>query len=380
MKICLVNSYYHPWIGGAETYVSNLAKGLARRGHEVTVYCSDRPLLPGKSLEDGINVVRMRTPATFYGTPLVLFPPKIIAERYDVIHANFPSPYLAGISAWIATARTTPAVLTWHNDLPPVTSGAGMLVRIHDAFSGSYLNIYRKIIATTYAYSKKSKLLSRYSEKVVVIQNGVDTTRFNPRVDGEEVRQRYGLGQSRVALFVGALTTWHAYKGVDVLLRAFKNASEKQANFKLLIVGSGNLMGKYRSMAQELGISSSVVFAGKVSDEELPKYYAACDFAILPSKDSSEGFGLVLLEAMACGKAVIGSQVGGIVEVITDGVNGLLAEPNDVEALARAIRNLFDDDQKRAMMGQFGRRFAESHDWSAVAQKVESLYKEIAMA
>ncbi|MHB1868258.1 MAG: glycosyltransferase family 4 protein [Nitrososphaerales archaeon] len=377
MKICLVNSYYHPWIGGAETYASNLAKGLAKRGHEVTVYCSDRPLHAGESLEDGIKVVRMRTPATFYGTPLVLFPPEIIVERYDVIHANFPSPYLAAVSALIAAARTTPAVLTWHNDLPPVTSGAGMLVGIHDAVSGSYLNGYRKIIATTYAYSKRSRLLSRYSDKVVVIQNGVNTTRFNPRVDGEVVRQRYGLGQSKVALFVGALTTWHAYKGVEVLLRAFKNASEKGGDIKLLIVGGGNMMGKYKSMAQELCISSSVVFAGKVSDEELPQYYAACDFSILPSKDLSEGFGLVLLEAMACGKAVIGSRVGGIVEVITEGVNGLLVEPNDVDSLARAIHALFEDDQKRAMMGRSGRTFAESHDWSAVARRVESLYKEI---
>ena len=126
-----------------------------------------------------------------------------------------------------------------------------MLVKLHDAISGSYLGIYKKIIATTGAYSRKSKLLSRYSDKVVVIQNGVDTSRFNPRVDGEPVRQRFSLGQNKVALFVGALTTWHAYKGVDVLLRAFKIASEKQTNVKLLIVGGGNMIGNYKSMAQE---------------------------------------------------------------------------------------------------------------------------------
>jgi len=379
VKVCIVNSYYPPWIGGAETYTKNLARSLSRRGHKVTVYCSDRPLRSGVSFEDGIEIVRMRTPAAFYGTPVVFFPPKILKEDYDVIHANFPSPYLAAVSSWISAVRNIPAVLTWHNDLPPVTSGAGLLVKLHDLVSGSYLDAYRRIIATTEVYSKRSKTLQRYRDKVVVIQNGVDTGRFNPEVDGGQVRERFGLKEgTKVVLFVGALTTWHAYKGVDVLLKAFQLVSKKHGDAKLLIVGGGELLEYYRSLSVELGLaSSSVLFAGRVDDEALPQYYSACDVAVLPSKDSSEGFGLVLLEAMACGKPVIGSKVGGIVEVIDDGGNGLLVEPNDVGQLAHAIEIMLSDDERRISMGHAGRVFAKSRDWGVVAGRVGSVYSSV---
>jgi glycosyltransferase involved in cell wall biosynthesis len=316
----------------------------------------------------------MHTPAMFYGTPLAIFPPKIFAERYDVIHANFPSPNLASMSAWISSLKHTPAVLTWHNDLPPVTSGAGALVKMHDLVSGSYLSIFKKIIATTYLYSKNSKTLRQYRDKVIVIQHGVDTSRFNLKADGLAVRQRHHLVDRKVILFVGALTRWHSYKGVDVLFKAFKIVSEKDAEARLMVVGGGNMTEFYKNITRDLGLSSKVVFAGRVDDEVLPQYYAACDLGVLPSKDSSEGFGLVLLEAMACGKPVIGSRVGGIPEVIEDGGNGLLIEPNDANSLAKAMITLLSDDRLRARMGAAGRKFAEARDWSAVAEKVESVY------
>jgi len=191
LKICLVNSYYPPWIGGAETYVSSLARSLGARGHDITVYCSDRPLRAGESEEKGIRIVRMRTPGALYGTPLVLFPPKFLAEKYDIIHANFPSPYLAAISAWVAKANNTPAVLTWHNDLPPVTNFAGVLVKVHESICPAYLNIYKRIIATTSSYGKKSRILRRYSDKIAVINNGVDTSVFNPKNNGDLVRRQF---------------------------------------------------------------------------------------------------------------------------------------------------------------------------------------------
>ncbi len=370
MKICLVNSYYPPYIGGAETYVASLAKGLTKRGHKVTVYCADRPLKPGHEFSEGVEIVRMRTPATFYGTPLVLFSPKIFS-KYDVIHANFPSPYLAGVSAWIARVSQTPAVLTWHNDLPPVTSAAGFLVKMHDFVSWGYLGAYGKIIATTPIYLPKSKILRRYGNKVTVVPNGVDTLRFNPTVDGKPVREKFGLS-NKVCLFVGALTTWHAYKGLDILINAFKMVKDKEA--QLLIVGGGNMLPHYRSLVGELGLETRVTFAGRVNDETLPSYYAACDVTVLPSKDSSEGFGLALLEAMATGKAVIGSRVGGIPWLVKDRENGLLVEPNDTTDLARAIDSIFSDDRG---IGKAGRIFAKANSWDNVAGKVESIYKSL---
>lgn len=372
MKICLVNSYYPPWIGGAETYVSNVARGLKNLGHDVTVCCSDRPLKSGESFEDNIRVIRMKTPLRFYGTPITILPRQIF-EEYDIIHANFPGPYLAAFSVFIARARGIPAVLTWHNDLPPVTSGAGVAVKIHDDVSSSYLDLYDRIIATTNVYARSSKTLRRYSRKLSVIHNGVDTSRFNPKVNGGAIRERFRIGQSKVAIFVGALTTFHAYKGVDVLIKAFRKVCET-TDVKLLIVGAGDLLDGYKKLARELGISSKIIFAGRVKDPELPEYYAASDFAVLPSKDSSEGFGLALLEAMATGKAVIGSKVGGIPEFVRDRRNGFLVDPNNVDQLANAMISLARDDETRSAMGRSGIEYARSKDWGSVANKLAELY------
>ena len=374
MKVCMVNSFYPPWIGGAERYVSSLSKELVKRGNDVTVYCSGRPLDSGESIEEGVKVRRMRTAMMLYGTPLVMFPPSFLAERYDVIHANFPSPFLAAISSAASTLKGTPSVLTWHNDLPAVTSGARLLVGLHDAVAPAYLDGFQRIIATTHVYARSSKLLRGLSDKVTVILNGVDTTKFNPNVNGDSIKKMYDLRGDKIVLFVGALTRWHSYKGLDVLLKAFKTVKTKQDRVKLIVVGDGPMRGGYENLVREHGLERCVIFAGRVDDMVIPLYYAICDILVLPSKDSSEGFGLVLLEAMATGKAVIGSRVGGVLEVIRDGENGVTVEPNDPDALAVAMLLLLLDDKLRRVIGTYGRRFAESHDWSRVADQVERLY------
>jgi glycosyltransferase involved in cell wall biosynthesis len=375
MKICLVNSFYPPYIGGAETYVGNLARNLVKLNHDVTVYCANEPLPAGASVEGAVKVVRMRTPLKLYGTPLSWFPSRIIAERYDIIHSNFPNPYFAAVSLAVSRVKGVPSVLTWHNDLPAVTGAASLIVGLHDMASAVYLDGYSRIIATTSAYAMNSKILRRHRSRVSVIPNGVDTKRFNPAVDAEAVRERYHLGSCKTLVFVGALTTWHAYKGLDVLFRAFAIAEKRCDQLKLLVVGGGNMIGHYRQLAQELTSSGRITFAGRVDDDSLPEYYAASDFAVLPSKDSSEGFGLTLLEAMASGKAVIGSNVGGIPEVIQHRQDGILVPPKDPGALAEAICELYADDELRTKMGAAGREFAESHDWKDVARQVDSLYR-----
>jgi glycosyltransferase involved in cell wall biosynthesis len=377
LKVCLVNSFYPPYIGGAETYVSNLARGLARTGHDVTVYCSDRPLPRGRSEEEGVRVVRMSTPLTLYGTPIAGFPPELVTEDYDVIHCNFPNPYFSIVSAAVSRLKGTPAVLTWHNDLPAVTKAASLLVGAHDALSNLYLSAYRRIIATTGIYARSSATLRKHRGRVRVIPNGVDTKRFNPDAECEWAKEKYGLKGYKTLIFVGALTTWHAYKGLDVLLHAFRLVSRECDKIKLLVVGGGNLLGHYQRLARGLGVGERVVFAGRVDDDALPGCYAASDIGVLPSRDPSEGFGLALLEAMACGKAVIGSDVGGIPEVIDDWKTGVLVAPKDPEALANAVHALCVDDGLRDRMGAAGREFALTRDWGIVADRVSSLYEEV---
>jgi glycosyltransferase involved in cell wall biosynthesis len=181
---------------------------------------------------------------------------------------------------------------------------------------------------------------------------------------------------AKTTLFVGALSKWHGYKGLEVLINALAIASKLRKDMALLVVGDGILKPAYQKQASELNLSDKVIIAGDASDQDLPSYYAASDLLVLPSKDRSEGFGLTILEANACGKPAIGSNVGGIPDVIHHGRNGLLVPPNDPKALSNALVLLVEDDSLRTEMGRNGRRFAEEHDWSKVADATEKIYDE----
>lgn len=376
MKICMVNSYFPPWRGGAETYVRELSKALAARGHDITVLCTSDPLKPGTYYVDGVRVRRLRRLTRLYGTPVQA---GLMRELHDcdadIFHANFPSPYLSFTVAVASFFRKTPAVLTWHNDLPPVTPAARLLIETHNQFIlPQYIRKYRTIIATSETYRKKSLILSSLGPRVRVIHNGVDCQRFNPKVSPSSIEGRYGLSGKFVALFVGALTKWHGYKGVDVLLQALRISVKSSQKIMLLVVGEGDLKPQYELMADKLGVADHVIFAGNSSDEELPEFYAASKLLALPSKDMSEGFGLTLLEANATGIPCIGSNTGGIPEIIRDGYNGRLVPPNNPEALAQGILSFAKDDDLRRRMGENGRKLALSHDWTRVAEKTENAY------
>jgi len=379
MKIVIVNSFFPPWRGGAETYAYNLAVHLKRRGHEVTVMCSNPPLEPGIQTVGGLNIERLRMSRRIYGTPVMpnLFS-RLLSEPADILHANFPSPYIAFVTAVVSKLKRIPAVLTWHNDLPPVTRTAGMLVTLHDHLVlPAYLDCYSKVIATSDRYASTSNNLRRVRTKVVVIRNGVDTERFNPNVKGSRIKDKFKLHDCKIVLFVGALTEWHRYKGLDVLLEALSQINQSR-RVRLLVVGDGALKEEYQQLASSLKINDSVIFAGDVSDVELPEYYACSDILVLPSKDRSEGFGLTLLEANATGKPAIGSSVGGIPSIIRDGYNGALVPENNPRALSsKLVELLYGDDPILTQMGKNGRALAESLDWSVVAREVEGLYQSI---
>ncbi len=376
LKICMVNSYFPPWRGGAETYVHELSKALAARGHEVKVLCTADPLKPGTYDVEGVQVRRLRQLTRLYGTPIQMGLLRELRDcDADIFHANFPSPYLSFTVAAASFFRKIPAVITWHNDLPPVTSGARVLIETHNRLIlPEYIRRYRRVIATSETYRKKSPILSSLGPHVQVINNGVDCQRFRPGVNSSSIEARYGLSERFVVLFVGALTKWHGYKGLDVLLEALQIYVKSSRDVLLLVVGDGDLKPHYETMAHNLGLANHIIFAGDASTEDLPRFYAASDLLALPSKDMSEGFGLTLLEANASARPCIASNTGGIPEIIRDGYNGCLVPPNDPQALAQGILRLAKDVDARRRMGENGRRFALSHDWKSVAEETETAY------
>lgn len=379
MKICIVNTFYPPWRGGAETHVYNLSLNLSKLGHDIFVICADDPLKPGVYNYNGIRVKRLKDFGWLYGVPLI---PSLFKELLDIdvdlIHANFPNPFNASLSAASSFIQNTPSVLTWHNDLPYLTKMAGLLAFTHDYFfSPIYLNFFDRIIATSKRYISTSKILLKNIKKLRVIPNGVNCELFNPHVRGDRIIDTYDLHDNIVILFVGALTKWHKYKGLDFLIQAFKLLNKKIKNAKLMVVGEGSLRRYYESYASSFNIEKDVIFTGDVKDRELPKFYAASDMVVLPSLDRSEGFGLTLLEGNATGKPIVGSNVGGIPEVIRDNFNGILVPPGDAISLAKSMENLCKDKKLRAKLGNNGRKFAEKLDWGIITKKTENLYLEV---
>ena len=349
---------------------------MVARGHEVTVVCASPPLSPGTHVQAGIEIVRLQLAARLYGTPILPSLHKTLSRlTVDVLHGNFPSPYVAFNVAAVAFERKIPAVLTWHNDLPAVTSAARLVIEAHDHLVlPRYLGIYKHIICTSESYQKRSRILRGAGRSVIVVPNGVDCDLFRPNNQGAKLRKNMGWQGKFVLLFVGALTKWHGYKGLDILLAALSKTSRIRPDVRLLVVGEGERREDFSQMSRSLNISKNVVFAGNVADSSLPKYYSAADALVLPSKDMSEGFGLTLLEANACGKPVLASNVGGIPSVVKNEFNGLLVPPNDAEALAAAIMRLVEKPDLTLKMGRNGRKFALSHDWKLVASQTEKVY------
>jgi phosphatidylinositol alpha-1,6-mannosyltransferase len=210
--------------------------------------------------------------------------------------------------------------------------------------------------------------------RIVLIPPGVDIRRFTP-ADSEESRRRLGLQGQRILLTVGRL---QRRKGQDMVIRAMPALRASIPNLRYVIVGSGEEEAHLRSLALQLGVGTCVSFVGAVPDRDLPDYYRACDVFVLPNREEPnqdiEGFGIVFLEANACGKPVVGGRSGGTSDAVLDGATGLLIDGGSESALTEALRSLLQDGQRAAALGAEGRRrVVESFSWERVTEEIRQL-------
>jgi glycosyltransferase involved in cell wall biosynthesis len=260
--------------------------------------------------------------------------------------------------------------MTYHCDPEIPIRGGGLITSMYRSVFGNYtLRRMDLVLAETETYAATSRAI--WNSHAKVIPPGVDTDRFNPKNNGQTIRERFGLGSSKVVMFVGRLTF---HKGVNHLI----DAAGLYRDAKYLIVGSGPEEARLKSLAAASPNAKNIIFTGKASAEDLPHYYAACDLLVLPSVSRLEAFGLVMLEAMASGRPVITSDMPGMREVVVDGVDGLLAEPLDAHDISEKIRILLEDDEKRKQFGANGRlKVEERFTWARVTKMTEDAYKRI---
>jgi phosphatidylinositol alpha-1,6-mannosyltransferase len=214
-------------------------------------------------------------------------------------------------------------------------------------------------------------------DKISVIPNGVDPGRFRPLDSADRLRARHKLADRRVILTVARLDD---YKGQDTVIRALPQIVKHVPHALYLVVGRGPEHDQLRRLAIRHGVSDYVIFAGYVPAGQLVAYYNVCDVFVMVSRQNHkdvEGFGLVYLEANACGKPVIGGDSGGVRDAIVDGQTGLLVDPQDDDMVAACVIRLLLDPAEARRLGENGRRRAEGElDWAHVARRMLALMEQ----
>ncbi len=373
MRIAQVSPWFYPHLGGVESHVQSLSAELAHRGHEIVVVTSqDDPQSAEREAIDGFRVVRVRPRTTLVRTPIV---PKIRSALRDVpadlIHAHLPPPLSAHYASLAAGLRSLPLVLTYHCDVQlPSALGTFMEAMYRRSLGASTLRRAAKVIVTTRTYALTSR--SIWQMNPVVIPNAVDHRRFHPDVDGASVRMKLGIPPEKVVvLLVGRIVP---HKGVEHIIEASRSVPDVQ----FLIAGDGSLLESMKRLAASMGVRDRVRFLGRVSQEALPRVYAACDIFALPSVSRLEAFGIVALEAMATGKPVVVADIPGVREVIEDGREGLVADPVNPADLAAKINRLVADPSLRREMGRRARdKVLASYSIEKVTDQILDVYRGV---
>jgi glycosyltransferase involved in cell wall biosynthesis len=372
LRVAHVTATFPPYAGGTGNVAWSQARELARRGHDVHVLTAD---LGGRAVApEHVSVHRLRPLARFGNAPCL---PALLkwAPRFDLIHLHYPF-YFGAELIWLASRiYRVPYVVSYHNDVELSGHLRFVAPGHHRLIGRRILSDARRLLFTTLDYGRSSYAADLVERPTTdEVPNGVDTERFHAGLDGSSVRERYARSAADCCvLFVGGLDQPHYFKGVSVLLQALHRVPDPHV--RLIIVGEGELRARYEQESASLGLADRVCFTGRVSDDELPKYYAAADVLVLPSVTRGEAFGLVLLEAMACGRPVLASDLPGVRHVVRNTGGGELVRAADADALGAAIARFAANPGLRQTLGRRGRMGVEQrYAWPSIAERLEAAY------
>lgn len=292
-------------------------------------------------------------------------------ERFALIHAHDGNSKLRAVLAARLARTGTQVVATQHFVQPAYTQRGGWKGRVarlvHRAVNGlvtAHIAVSRAVLEAALVRSEVR------AEQVTVIPHGI----LIPDVPAHENIQakRAGLGIPADAAIIATVARLSPEKGVEYLLRALSAVPDRPLGLHLLIIGDGDLRGQLETEAKALGLQKRVHFLGFRPD--VLDWVAATDVFVLPSV--AEPFGIALVEAMALGKPTVAVDVGGPLEIVEDGVTGLLVAPADPHSLALAMQRLLDQPKLAQAMGQAGRqRAAEHFSAAAMARRTEEVYR-----
>ena len=373
--------------GGMNVYIRELSRQMGRRAHTMDVFTRRvDPKAPQVAVIDertrviqidagppGAAKRSIRRYLPQFAQGVLDFQASTGAE-YDLVHSHY---WLSGsVGQMLKTAWGVPHVVMFHtlaeaknrhhfNEREPAYRVEGERIVAGEA---------DRIICA--GEGEKEMLVGLYGaqpNRVSIVPCGVDTMRFRP-MKKARVRCKLGMPEDEpVILFVGRI---EPLKGIDVLIRA---AAQIESPFRLLVVGGDEKDAERKQglmdLASEMGVAERVKFLDAVPHKDLPLYYNAADVCVVPSY--YESFGLVAVEAMACGVPVIASRVGGLKETVLDGRTGYLVPWRCPEPFAERLELLLSNETLRRSMGREARAAAERFRWSEVAARVEDVYHDL---
>ena len=395
MRIAQVSAHTSPLapLGGRETggmnvYVLELSRELARLGYEIDIFTRRDADLPRvEQIEPNLRLVRVDAgpPEPIEKEAIVDYLPDFARDMrrfvheegrgYSAIHSHYWQSGWAG--GHLARDLDVPHLVMFHT-LGEVKNRARFGEQEPKKRIRHERQIVRRASAIVTASSHERELLERYygadHKKIHTIPCGVDLERFHP-AERAAARRRLGLPLTApVLLWVGRL---EKLKGVDILISAVAQLDER--DFTLLIVGGDEraegLKDELRAQAKAEGVTRNIRFVGAVKHEDLPDYYSAADVCVVPSY--YESFGLVAVEAMACGTPVVASRVGGLVSTVTDGVTGYLIPWRCPEPFAEKLEVLLNNPELRANFSRAAQKSVERFAWRRVALQMASLYDRV---
>jgi glycosyltransferase involved in cell wall biosynthesis len=352
MKVLIINPYFFSeYKGGVERFCQNLYQGLAANR------ACRASLITGHFFN-------------FFGYPIpdLDILKKIKIMKPDLLHLQGPGPYASILGLW-GKILGIETILTYYAPPNPKNIFKKILVFLDQRLL-KYIFDYLTVIS-----EDNNKRLQKFfpAEKITLLSLFLEDRFFEYPKTKKECREELLLVGKKIVLFVGRMDRQHYYKGVDILIRTANDLPD----VKFILIGDGEKRKDFQALAKNMGLQERLQFVGAVGEANLIKYYRAADLLVLPSISSSEGFGYVILEAMALGLPVVTTTVTGSAEIIKRKEAGFLVAPNDPVVLKEAIKELLGDIHLYQRLQESGKNFAEDFRAQANVGKILDVYRKV---
>lgn len=395
MRICLFSMMLPVhYIGGMEMHAWELAKGLKKHGNDVTIITGRHPDNIEFEEKEGIKIyyvgkekANSNYPLSYWNQSPIKFVELNDIKKFDIVHSESAAAW-GFIRKNLGRKYSIPVVATMHGTtlgeiksvLNKPKSFKSILIVAFHIFS--YITIGLKFVRSLDAVIAVSTMVRDETikgffvkkEKIFVVWNGIDTEKYMPCNKLDAIKERYGIKNEKIILALGRL---EQEKGTQFAIHALPRIIKEIQDVKLVIVGSGKYLNELKYLAYKLNIERNVIFSGNISDSEILMHYNLADVFITPTI-RVEGLPLVIAEAMACGKPVIASNIGGIPDMVEEGVNGFLIPPGDVKALEEKILEILSNKELANKLGANARRTVlERFDINKMMGKTVKVYNEV---